>query len=118
MRARLPERRLDVAALVALLREDARQTMPPAPLWFDGREALAALNRQLLGPGSPGAFRYVATAANRQPAAACYLRRHGESAYRLEGLDVLRIEDGGIAEITTFTLELLPAFGLPATLDR
>jgi RNA polymerase sigma-70 factor, ECF subfamily len=143
MRARLPERRLDwaavteptadeqavlrrymdayersdVAALVALLREDARQTMPPAPLWFDGREALAALNRQLLGPGSPGAFRYVATAANRQPAAACYLRRHGESEYRLEGLDVLRIEDGGIAEITTFTLELLPAFGLPLTLD-
>jgi RNA polymerase sigma-70 factor, ECF subfamily len=144
MRARLPERRLewtaiteptadeqavlrrymdayergDVTALVALLREDARQTMPPAPLWFDGREALAALNRQLLGPGSPGAFRYVATGANRQPAAACYLRRHGESEYRLEGLDVLRIEDGGIAEITTFTIEFLTAFGLPPTLDR
>jgi RNA polymerase sigma-70 factor (ECF subfamily) len=142
MRARLPEHRLDwstitgptdrervvlrrymeahqrseEAALVALLREDARQTMPPAPLWLDGRDALAAFNRQLLGPGSPGAFRFLATAANRQPAAACYLRRHGEPRYRLQGIDVLRIEDGGIAEITTFTPELLPAFGLPPTL--
>jgi RNA polymerase sigma-70 factor, ECF subfamily len=142
MRTRLPERRLDwtaisgptdreravlqqymqayersdVGALVALLREDARQTMPPAPLWFDGRETLAAFNRWLLGPGSPGAFRYLATAANRQPAAACYLRRHGESEYRLQGIDVLRIEDGRIVEITIFTPELLPVFDLPPTL--
>jgi RNA polymerase sigma-70 factor (ECF subfamily) len=142
MRTRLPERRLDwaritaptgeerallqqymaacergdVEALVALLREDARQTMPPAPLWFDGREALAAMNRWLLGPGSPGAFRCLATAANRQPAAACYLRRHGESEYRLDGVDVLRIEDRRIVEITTFPAELVAAFGLPPAL--
>jgi len=31
-------------------------------------------------------------------------------------LDVLRIEDGLVAEITTFVPELVPAFGLPPTL--
>ena len=102
--------------MTALLREDARQTMPPAPLWFDGRQVLAAVFGQLFGPGSPGAFRMVATAANRQPAAACYLRRPGEAEFRLIGLNVLRIEGGEIMEITSFSPEFLPAFGLPPTL--
>lgn len=31
-------------------------------------------------------------------------------------LDVLRVEDGAIAEITTFGADLFPAFGLPPTL--
>jgi RNA polymerase sigma-70 factor (ECF subfamily) len=31
-------------------------------------------------------------------------------------LDVLRIEDGAIADIVTFTPRVFPAFGLPATL--
>jgi RNA polymerase sigma-70 factor, ECF subfamily len=108
--------RQDAAAMTALLGEDARQTMPPAPLWFDGREVLAAMFGQLFGPGSPGAFRMVATAANRQPAAACYLRRHGQAEYRLIGLNVLRIEGGQIVEITSFAPELVAAFGLPPTL--
>jgi hypothetical protein len=29
--------------------------------------------------------------------------------------DVLRISDGGMAEITTFGVKLFPAFGLPPT---
>jgi RNA polymerase sigma-70 factor, ECF subfamily len=108
--------RQDATAMTALLREDARQTMPPAPLWFDGREVLTAVFGQLFGPGSPGAFRLVATAANRQPAAACYLRRPGEAELRLIGLNVLRIEGGEIVEITSFSPELVAAFGLPPTL--
>jgi RNA polymerase sigma-70 factor, ECF subfamily len=108
--------RQDAARMTALLREDARQTMPPAPLWFDGREVLQAVFQQLFGPGSPGAFRMVATAANRQPAAACYLRRHGQAEFRLIGLNVLRIEGGQIVEITSFAPELVSAFALPPTL--
>jgi hypothetical protein len=33
--------------------------------------------------------------------------------YRAQTLDVLRIEDGQIIEITTFEPHLLPVFGLP-----
>jgi RNA polymerase sigma-70 factor, ECF subfamily len=110
--------RQDAAAMTALLREDASQAMPPAPLWFDGREVLAALFRNLFGPGSPGTFRMVATAANRQPAAAAYLRRPGEAEYRLIGLNVLRIEGGSIVEIISFSPELVSAFDLPPVLSR
>jgi RNA polymerase sigma-70 factor, ECF subfamily len=105
--------RADAAALTTLLREDARLTMPPALMWFDGRSSVMALYKQLLGPDSFGDFRLVPTAANRQPAAAAYLRAHGKSEYRLAGLNVLRIEAGRIAEVTSFRPDLCAAFGLP-----
>ena len=51
------------------------------------------------------------------PTAACYLRAHGDDTFRAFKFDVLRIEGGRIAEITTFVrAELFPAFGLPPTL--
>jgi hypothetical protein len=58
----------------------------------------------------------VPTSANRMPAAASYLRRAGDSSARAFKLDVLRIEGGAIAEITTFGVSLFPAFGLPRTI--
>jgi RNA polymerase sigma-70 factor, ECF subfamily len=106
----------DIGALSAMLRADARQTMPPALLWFDGRRTIVAHYATLLGPESPGDFRMLATGANRQPAAVAYLRARGDSVYRLSGLNVLRIEGGEIAEITSFRPDLCAAFGLPPTL--
>jgi RNA polymerase sigma-70 factor (ECF subfamily) len=107
--------RADAAALIAILRDDARLAMPPAPLWFDGRTAIAMLFR-LFPMNFHGDVRMVPTTANRQPAAVAYLRPHGESAYRLVGLNVLRMENGEIAEITTFSAALLHGFDLPLTL--
>ena len=107
--------RADVEALTALLREDARWSMPPAPLWFDGRDAIAGL-LSLFPPSRLGDIRMVATTANRQPSAIGYLRAHGQQEFRLTGLNVLRIENGEIAEITTFSPALLSAFHLPPTL--
>ena len=107
--------RADAEALTALLREDARWSMPPAPLWFDGRDAIAGLLR-LFPPSRLGDIRMVATIANRQPSAIGYLRAHGQSEFRLTGLTVLRIENGEIAEIATFSPALLSAFELPLTL--
>ena len=68
------------------------------------------------GAMAEGAWRLVPTAANRMPAAASYLRRAGDTEFRAFKLDVLRVEGGKIAEITTFGSNLFPAFGLPATL--
>jgi RNA polymerase sigma-70 factor (ECF subfamily) len=89
--------------------------MPPAALWFDGRAAIERLF-ELYPIGWQGDFRMVPSAANRQPAAASYLRLTGESEYRLVAVNVLRIEDGKIAEITTFAPDLCRAFDLPQTL--
>ncbi|WP_432094979.1 RNA polymerase subunit sigma-70 [Streptomyces sp. bgisy100] len=106
----------DTAALSALLREDVRVTTLPRPWSYEGRAALAPLFEQTFGPQRPGDWKLLPTGANRSPAAAGYLRPEGESGHRAFKLDVLRVEGGAIAEITTFDAELFPAFGLGLTL--
>ena len=106
----------DPDEVTRLLREDARWAMPPAALWFDGRAAIASMLR-LYPPTFQGQFKMVATAANRQPAAAAYLRRAGEPRFSLSAVLVLRIEGGAIAELTTFSAALCGAFGLPAAIE-
>jgi RNA polymerase sigma-70 factor (ECF subfamily) len=118
--------RADLGAMADLLHEDVRVTMPmPQPcassaretLWV-GRDAFAAALAEVLDPAAPGylgAWRRRPTRANRQPAVAHYLRRRGDTAYRAQVLEVLWVAEGRIAEITSFSPEVFPAFGLPAT---
>ncbi|HYU02396.1 MAG TPA: sigma-70 family RNA polymerase sigma factor [Jatrophihabitantaceae bacterium] len=108
--------RCDVEALAALVRDDVRVTMPPHPMCYQGRDSLAPLFELAFGPNRMGDWRLVPTNANRQPAAACYLRRPDDTVFRAFKLDVLRVEGDAIAEFTTFDATLFPAFGLPATL--
>ncbi|MGV9315037.1 RNA polymerase subunit sigma-70 [Streptomyces sp. NPDC003691] len=105
----------DLSALALLLREDARQTMPPHRLVFDGREAILGLWRPVLeGGGAWGEWRSVAYAVNRRPAAVNYVRRAGETVFTAVNIDVLTVVDGLIAEIITFDPGL--SAGLPLTL--
>jgi RNA polymerase sigma-70 factor (TIGR02960 family) len=106
----------DAAGLAALMAEDVRVTMPPAPFRYQGRAALVPLLARAFGPDGHGDWLAIPTRANRQPAAACYLRRTGDSQYRAFKLDILRIENGAIAETTTFGNQQFPAFKLPAIL--
>ena len=70
------------------------QVLPP-------RQRAALIARDVLGwPASETAT--IPVGANRMPAAASYLRRPGDSAFRAFKLDVMRVEGGVIAEITTF----------------
>jgi len=108
--------RADAAAVIELLGDDARISMPPDEVQYDGHDAVASFFRDLFGSENPGDWRLVPTLANRQPAAANYLRVWGESTYRGITLDVLRIERGTLVEITTFDASVFPAFGLPPTL--
>jgi RNA polymerase sigma-70 factor (ECF subfamily) len=105
--------RADGAAAAALAREDIRITMPPHPLCYDGLEAIMPLLTE--GLTAPGEWRLLPTRANRLPAAASYLRAPGDSEFRAFKIDVLRVSDGKIAEITTFGATLFPQFGLPPT---
>jgi RNA polymerase sigma-70 factor (TIGR02960 family) len=106
----------DIAAAAAMLRDDVRVTMPPNPWLYEGVEAIVGLMRRAFDRESLGDWRLVPTRANRQPAAASYLRRPGDTLYRAFKLDVLRVQDGAIAEITTFGSDLFPTFGLAETL--
>jgi RNA polymerase sigma-70 factor (ECF subfamily) len=109
--------RYDAAAALAVAAEDIRVTMPPYPWLFDGREALVPLLERAFGPHRDGDWRLLPTRANRMPAAASYLRRPGDPVFRAFKLDVLRIEDDTIAEITTFGPALFDALGLPPTVE-
>lgn len=109
----------DAGAIAALLTSDVVLTMPPNPFWFTSRDAMMTFVRQSLDPASPayfGEWRHLPTTANRLPAVAGYVRRPGTTIFRAQNLDVLRVRDGRIAQITTFEPHLLPAFGLPLVL--
>jgi RNA polymerase sigma-70 factor (ECF subfamily) len=111
--------RADIDAMAELVREDAVLTMPPNPFWFTTHDALFAFVRPNLDPASPmfaGHWRHLPVRANGQLAVAGYLQRPGTSVFRAQTIDVLRVEEGRIAEITTFEPHLFAAFGLPMTL--
>jgi RNA polymerase sigma-70 factor (ECF subfamily) len=112
----------DLDAMADMLSAEAKLTMPPNPMWFIGRDAILNFIRPSFDPESPayfGRWRHLPTRANGQPAVAGYVQRPGTNVYRAQLLDVLRVEGGLIAEITTFEPHVLPAFGLPLKLiDR
>jgi RNA polymerase sigma-70 factor, ECF subfamily len=109
--------RADPHAIAALMREDSTWSMPPEPGVWRGRDAItAAWVDGGVGTEEFGRFRCLRTSANLQPAVACYLMRPGEDEYRALALDVLRIEEGEIADITSFTGPVFDAFGLPPKL--
>ena len=101
----------DVDEMVALLTTDARVTMPPQPLEYQGHDAIAAFLRHRAElRGAP--LRVVPTRANTQPAFGCYL-----PDARPYGLLVLTLEGDAIAAITWFAGSgLFRHFGLPQTL--
>jgi RNA polymerase sigma-70 factor (TIGR02960 family) len=103
----------DAALAISIASQDLRITMPPAPYLFEGMDTIAPLLRNALREGE---WRLLPTFANRMPTAASYLRQEGDSKFRAFKFDVLRIEKGRIAEITTFGPALFAAFGLPPTI--
>jgi RNA polymerase sigma-70 factor (TIGR02960 family) len=91
----------DVEGVLALLTDDAVISMPPEPLWRQGRDDIG----QFLYDRSVHRFadwRFVETRANGQPALAYYLRAEGEGEYVRSGLFVIGVAEGGIASITRF----------------
>jgi len=103
-----------IVTLVALLTADVCMSMPPIPLEYQGRDAVA---RFLAAVGRPGRrYDLVPTRANGQLAFGVYLRspiggiRHGT------GLDVLTLTGDRICAITHFDNSVLPSFGLPRSL--
>jgi RNA polymerase sigma-70 factor (ECF subfamily) len=108
----------DAEGMIELLREDALFAMPPEPESYVGAEPIVeAWVEGGFGDEAWGHLRCVLTRANAQPAVACYVKRAGDSEYRPLALDVLRIEDGAVAEVIAFPLEpLLEALRLPPTL--
>ncbi|MDX6283236.1 MAG: polymerase sigma-70 factor, subfamily [Kribbellaceae bacterium] len=109
--------RADSEGIAQLMHEDIRITMPPYPFWFEGRvdaQRIMAANLDPDGDTNRGDWRFLVISVNRQPALAAYLRVPGDDLYRPFGIDVFRVEDGLIAEMTAFELTDFERLGLPA----
>ena len=107
----------DVDAVVELLSDNALLTMPPAPLEYEGRAAIARFLSTVPAAGALDRFRLVPTRANRQPAFGCYLRDPHTPIAHAYGLMVLTLTNDRIAAITGFPdTGVFRAFGLPRTL--
>lgn len=110
--------RYDFDALTAVIRQDARQSMPPYDMWLDGRDDVLAW---WFGPGSGcrGSRLLPTVGANGTVAFGQYKPRADGNGYDPWALQVVGIEDGKVADFTFFldTSRLFPLFGLPPHLD-
>ena len=104
----------DVDAIVAMLADDVRYSMPPLPEWYRGRDEIRDF--LLRGP-LRSRWRFLPTTANGQLAFGTYMWDHAAGAYVPGGLDVLTLRDGCVAEITAFLTADLTRFGLPPRID-
>jgi RNA polymerase sigma-70 factor (TIGR02960 family) len=108
--------RADVAAILDLLAEDARFSMPPLRAWFRGREDIGRFfaERVFATP-----WRLLPIRANGQLAFGCYQADPDGDRFRLGAVNVLRVRAGRIVEIAGF---LDPGvhrrFGLPDKLPK
>ncbi len=96
--------RADVAAIVALLREDATFSMPPLPTWFGGRADIATFVGGLLAAAhdAGSTWRFEATSAAAQPAMLGRRRSPERGRDELGMLAVLTFDGEHVAAITSF----------------
>ena len=100
----------DVDAIVTMLADEARYSMPPLPEWYLGREAIRAF---LVNGPLRSRWRFLATTANGQLAFGTYLWDDAAGRFVPGGLDVLTIRGGRVSEVTAFLDADFTRFGLP-----
>jgi RNA polymerase sigma-70 factor (ECF subfamily) len=107
----------DMAALTALLHEDAIMTMPPFDLWLLGPSDMAGF-MTTLGAGCAGS-RLVPVAVNGLPGYAHYKPDPERGGYTPWAVQVLELSEGRIAALHCFldTRRFFPLFGLAGRLD-
>jgi RNA polymerase sigma-70 factor, ECF subfamily len=106
----------DVDAVVAMLTEDARMTMPPLPSWYSGRAEVAVFLRGW-PHGTAKRWRLLPARASGQLAFGAYVWAEETRAFMPHGIDVLTLRGALIEEITAFlTPHLFDRFGLPSQL--
>jgi RNA polymerase sigma-70 factor (ECF subfamily) len=107
----------DMAALTALLHEDAVMTMPPFDLWLAGPADITGF-MTTLGAGCAGS-RLRPVRANGLPAFAHYKPDPEGGGFAAWAIQVLEVSDGRITGFHCFldTQRWFPLFGLPLRLE-
>ena len=103
----------DLDALVALLTDDVFMSMPPMPLEYEGRAAVASFCALLFGADRK--YELVPARANGQPAFGFYVQAPGGIRHPT-GFVVLTLAGHRICAMTRFENSVLPWFNLPRSL--
>jgi RNA polymerase sigma-70 factor (ECF subfamily) len=104
-----------VDGIVALVTEDARLTMPPSPLVYEGGPAIASFLRVSAAWRGGRRFSLLPTRANRQPAFGLVVAEPTGSRPQQSGLVVLTVQGRRISALTRFLdPDLVELFGLTA----
>jgi RNA polymerase sigma-70 factor (ECF subfamily) len=108
--------RYDIESFVALLHEDAIQSMPPYAMWLQGARDIGAW-MVLPGPIGCRGSKLIPAAANGCPAFAQY-RPDAAGGFSPWALQVLEISGGRVGAINSFldANRIFTAFGLPTRL--
>jgi RNA polymerase sigma-70 factor (ECF subfamily) len=106
--------RYDMKALVALLRADALQTMPPFELWIQGPDNITAFMQEP-GPSKCAGSVLVPVRANGRRAWGQYKPDPEQGGYAPWAIQVIEFAGDKIIRMTFFldTKALFPLFGLP-----
>jgi RNA polymerase sigma-70 factor, ECF subfamily len=117
----------DVEAILALLAEEAKYSMPPLPVWYRGRDAIETFLRR---SALTVRWRVLPVRANGQLAFACYAWEPEKEVYSPVSLDVLTLTGTAATQITAFVTphthgpareryaaDVFGRFGLPTRLD-
>lgn len=112
--------RYDIEALVALLHEDAVQSMPPFAMWLRGAEDIGRFMVEP-APSACRGSRLVPISANGCPAFGQF-KPNPAGGFSPWGIQVLEVSEGRIAALSYFLVmlapeRLFPAFGLPLHLE-
>ena len=87
--------------IVAMLTDDARYSMPPEPVWYQGPDAIRAF---LLDGPLRERWRFLPAWANGQLAFGTYLWDVDRDAYVACALDLVALRGARVAEVVSFLL--------------
>jgi RNA polymerase sigma-70 factor, ECF subfamily len=108
----------DLKALTALIKSDAKQSMPPFDMWLAGRDDILAW---MYGPGigCRGSRVLPVASTNGSATFAQYKPSTTGSGLDAWALQVIEFRNRQVAEFTFFldTARFFPLYGLPARLD-